>query len=555
VKAFPSGELRICGAKEATILIVMTTSFNGFDKDPAKEGRDYMTMATRRMEQASGKTFADLKTSHVNDYKRLFDRVSLDLGETDKSISSLTTDRQLKRYTDEKQANPELEALYFQYGRYLLISCSRTPSVPANLQGLWNEKLLPPWSCNYTTNINMEENYWAVETTNLSELHYPLLDFIVNLSKTGGETAKAYYGVDRGWCLGHNTDIWAMTCPVGLKDGDPMWASLNMGGAWASTHIWEHYLFTGDKDFLREYYPVLKGAAEFCLGWLVEKNGKLMTSPGTSPENRYVTPDGYAGSVLYGNMSDLAMIRECLMDAREAATTLGTDKSFCKEVEHALKRLQPYKIGKKGNLQEWYHDWEDQDPQHRHQSHLFGLYPGHHISLSETPDLAKACAKTLEIKGDNTTGWSTGWRVNLYARLQDAEGAYHIYRRLLKYVSPDNYKGDDARRGGGTYPNLLDAHSPFQIDGNFGGCAGVVEMLMQSTPESITLLPALPEQWKDGSVKGICARGGFVVDMEWKDGRVISLTLMARTDAKTKLFVNGKTLNVKMKKGEKKTLI
>jgi alpha-L-fucosidase 2 len=328
-----------------------------------------------------------------------------------------------------------------------------------------------------------------------------------------------------------------------------------MGGAWASTHIWEHYLFTGDKDFLREYYPVLKGAAEFCLGWLVEKNGKLMTSPGTSPENRYVTPDGYAGSVLYGNMSDLAMIRECLMDAREAATTLGTDKSFCKEVEHALKRLQPYKIGKKGNLQEWYHDWEDQDPQHRHQSHLFGLYPGHHISLSETPDLAKACAKTLEIKGDNTTGWSTGWRVNLYARLQDAEGAYHIYRRLLKYVSPDNYKGDDARRGGGTYPNLLDAHSPFQIDGNFGGCAGVVEMLMQSTPESITLLPALPEQWKDGSVKGICARGGFVVDMEWKDGRVISLTLMARTDAKTKLFVNGKTLNVKMKKGEKKTLI
>ena len=280
-----------------------------------------------------------------------------------------------------------------------------------------------------------------------------------------------------------------------------------------------------------------------------------MTSPGTSPENRYVTPDGYAGSVLYGNMSDLAMIRECLMDAREAATTLGTDKSFCKEVEHALKRLQPYKIGKKGNLQEWYHDWEDQDPQHRHQSHLFGLYPGHHISLSETPDLAKACAKTLEIKGDNTTGWSTGWRVNLYARLQDAEGAYHIYRRLLKYVSPDNYKGDDARRGGGTYPNLLDAHSPFQIDGNFGGCAGVVEMLMQSTPESITLLPALPEQWKDGSVKGICARGGFVVDMEWKDGRVISLTLMARTDAKTKLFVNGKTLNVKMKKGEKKTLI
>lgn len=552
VKAFPSGELRICGAKEATILIVMTTSFNGFDKDPAKEGRDYMSMATRRMEQAASKGYDALKRAHVDDYKRLFDRVSLNLGATDSDIAALTTDRQLKSYTDEQQANPELEALYFQYGRYLLISCSRTPAVPANLQGLWNEHLLPPWSSNYTTNINMQENYWAAETTNLSELHQPLLDFIVNLSKTGGETARAYYGVDRGWCLGHNTDIWAMTCPVGLKEGDPMWASWNMGGAWASTHIWEHYLFTGDKDFLREYYPVLKGAAEFCLGWLVEKNGKLMTSPGTSPENCYVTDEGYVGSVLYGNMSDLAMIRECLIDAREAAKTLGADKAFCKEVDKALARLQPYKIGANGHLQEWYHDWRDQDPQHRHQSHLYGLYPGHHISVENTPDLAKACAKTLEIKGDNTTGWSTGWRVNLFARLRDSENAYHIYRKLLQYVSPDNYNGPDARRGGGTYPNLLDAHAPFQIDGNFGGCAGVVEMLMQSTPASIALLPALPQQWKDGSVKGICARGGFVVDMEWKDGRVTQLSLTARNDAKTTLLVNGNSLKVKMKKGDVK---
>jgi len=555
VKAFPSGELRICGAKEVTILIVMTTSFNGFDKDPAKEGRDYISMATRRMEQAASKGYDALKRAHVDDYKRLFDRVSLNLGATDSAIAALTTDRQLKSYTDEQQANPELEALYFQYGRYLLISCSRTPAVPANLQGLWNESLLPPWSSNYTTNINMQENYWAAETTNLSELHQPLLDFIVNLSKTGCETARAYYGVDRGWCLGHNTDIWAMTCPVGLKEGDPMWASWNMGGAWVSTHIWEHYLFTGDKDFLREYYPVLKGAAEFCLGWLVEKNGKLMTSPGTSPENRYVTNEGYVGSVLYGNMSDLAMIRECLIDAREAAKTLGADRAFCKEVDKALARLQPYKIGANGHLQEWYHDWRDQDPQHRHQSHLYGLYPGHHISVEDTPDLAKACAKTLEIKGDNTTGWSTGWRVNLFARLRDSENAYHIYRKLLQYVSPDNYNGPDARRGGGTYPNLLDAHAPFQIDGNFGGCAGVVEMLMQSTPQSIALLPALPQQWKDGSVKGICARGGFVVDMEWKDGRVTQLSLTARNDAKTTLLVNGNSLKVKMKKGDVKQFV
>ena len=552
VKSYPAGELRICGAKEAIILIANATSFNGFDKDPVKEGADYKGIVARRMNLASAKTYEALRDAHVKNYKGYFDRVSLNLGKTDEKIASLPTDVQLKLYTDEKQSNPELEALYFQYGRYLLISCSRTHAVPANLQGLWNEKILPPWSCNYTTNINMEENYWAAETANLSDLHYPLLDFVMNLSKTGAETAKANYGVNRGWCLGHNSDIWAMTCPVGLNDGDPSWACWNMGGAWASTHIWEHYMFTGDKEYLKQYYPALKGAAEFCIDWLIEKNGKLMTSPGTSPENQYVTPDGFVGATLYGSMSDLAMIRECLIDAAEAAKVLGVDGDFRKEANRTLKRLQPYKIGKKGNLQEWYHDWEDRDPHHRHQSHLFGLYPGHHISLSETPDLAKACAKTLEIKGDRTTGWSSGWRVNLFARLQDSEGAYRIYRNLLRYVSPDDYRGNDARRGGGTYPNLLDAHSPFQIDGNFGGCAGVVEMLMQSTKEKIVLLPALPELWKDGKVKGICARGGFVVDMEWKDGKVTSLSITARYNSSTKVLCNGKVIKVNLKKGETK---
>lgn len=552
VKSYPAGELRICGAKEALILIANATSFNGFDKDPVKEGADYKGIVERRMNLASAKTYEVLRKAHVENYKGYFDRVSLNLGKTDAKIASLPTDVQLKLYTDEKQRNPELEALYFQYGRYLLISCSRTHAVPANLQGLWNEKMLPPWSCNYTTNINMEENYWAAETANLSDLHYPLLDFVVNLSRTGAETAKAYYGVNRGWCLGHNSDIWAMTCPVGLGDGDPSWACWNMGGAWASTHIWEHYMFTGDKEYLKKYYPALKGAAEFCIDWLIEKNGKLMTSPGTSPENQYVTSDGFVGSTLYGSMSDLAMIRECLIDAAEAAKVLGVDNAFRKEANRTLKRLQPYKIGKKGNLQEWYHDWEDKDPHHRHQSHLFGLYPGHHISLSETPDLAAACAKTLEIKGDKTTGWSSGWRVNLFARLQDSEGAYRIYRNLLRYVSPDDYKGDDKRRGGGTYPNLLDAHSPFQIDGNFGGCAGVVEMLMQSTGDKIILLPALPENWKEGKVKGICARGGFVVDMEWQDGKVTSLAITARCNSSTRVLCNGKNIKVNLKKGERK---
>lgn len=555
VKSYSSGELKIESASEVRILIANATSFNGFDKDPVKEGKDYRNIAKNRIELASAKTYETLKSSHINDYRYFFDRVELSLGETAPEIAALPTDEQLRRYTDNAESNPELEALYFQFGRYLLISCSRTPGVPANLQGLWNEKLLPPWSCNYTSNINVEENYWAAETANLSEMHRPLMDFIANLSHTGKETAKAYYGVDKGWCLGQNTDIWAMTCPVGLNVGDPSWACWTMGGAWLSTHIWEHYVFTKDIEMLRKYYPALKGAAEFCMNWLIEKDGKLITSPGTSPENKFVTPDGYIGATSYGCTADLAITRECLIDAIKAAEVLNTDKDFRKKAQTTISRLSPYKIGKKGNLQEWFHDWEDEDPQHRHQSHLFGLYPGHHISTDETPDLAKACAKTLEIKGDNTTGWSTGWRVNLYARLKDSNNAYHIYRRLLKLVSPDGYKGKDARRGGGTYPNLLDAHSPFQIDGNFGGCAGVIEMLMQSSEEEITLLPALPEQWKDGSVKGICARGSFVIDMSWKDGKVTSLSITSRKGGKTRVNFNNKSVKINLKANETKQIL
>ena len=520
---YSDSRIEIDGSTEVLILIANVTSFNGFDKDPVKEGRNYRSHVEKRMKCTIGKTYDALREAHIRDYKYYFDRVKLDLGNTDDDIAALPTDKQLLFYTDCKQQNPDLEELYFQFGRYLLISSSRTPGVPANLQGLWNESVLPPWSSNYTVNINLEENYWASGTTNLIEMQYPLIEFIANLSKTGRKTAKDYYGVERGWCLGHNSDIWAMTCPVGLNEGDPSWACWTMGGTWLSTHIWEHYLFTLDKGFLCKFYPVLKGAAEFCMDWLVEKDGKLVTSPGTSPENKYITPDGYVGATSYGNTSDLAMIRECLIDAAEASKVLGVDKSFRKRIKKTLSRLYPYQVGKDGNLQEWYYDWQDQDPYHRHQSHLFGLYPGHHLSVEETPELAAACARTLQIKGDETTGWSTGWRVNLLARLRDGEKAYHMYRRLLRYVSPDNYKGEDARRGGGTYPNLLDAHSPFQIDGNFGGCSGVIEMLMQSSTNKIVLLPALPESWADGSVQGICARGGVVVNMEWENREVVSL--------------------------------
>ncbi len=563
--------IEVRASKEVIIYVVNATSFNGYDKDPVKEGRDYKSIADNTLSHITSLAYDNLLINHINDYKSIFDRVSLKLSKGG-GASSLTTDKQLLEYLDESKFNPDLEALYFQYGRYLLISCSRTPNVPANLQGLWNEYLLPPWSCNYTSNINLEENYWPSEIANMPETHMSLLTFLKELQGSGEQTAKAYYNVDKGWCLAHNTDIWAMTNPVGLNTGDPNWANWNMGGAWVSTHIWEHYMFSLDKAFLEEYYPVLKGAAEFCLGWMTEKDGKLITSPATSPENIYVNDDGYHGRTFYGGSADIAMIRECLIAAKNSAIELGKDKDFVAQIEATLPRLMPYKIGKRGNIQEWYYDWDDEDPHHRHQSHLFGLFPGHNLAdgTNSEADLLKAAARTLEIKGDQTTGWSTGWRVNLYARLGDAKNAYHIYRKLLSYISPDKYKGPDARRGGGTYPNLLDAHSPFQIDGNFGGCAGVIEMLMQSQYKvrgerlgvrgerletkgkpmpSITLLPALPANWKDGEVRGIRARGGLTIDMIWSDSKVTSLKISSLRSCKLTLTMNGATKVVKLKKG------
>jgi len=543
--------LTLKDATEAIIYVSVATSFNGFDKNPATEGVDDVAIALQNMNKAFAKSFDKIKESHTTDYQKFYNRVTLDLGKT--TAPDLATDERLLRYSDGKE-DKNLEILYFNYGRYLLISSSRTLGVPANLQGIWNPHLNPPWSSNYTMNINLEENYWLAENTNLSEMHLPLLSFIKNLSITGKITAKTFYGVDKGWAGGHNSDIWAMTNPVGrFGKEEPMWACWPMAGAWLSTHIWEHYVFTQDKEYLKkEGYPLMKGAAEFCLGWMViDKNGNLITSPSTSPENQYIAPDGFVGATMYGGTADLAMIRECFDKTIKASKILNIDTDFRAKLETALSKLHPYQIGKKGNLQEWYHDWEDKDPKHRHQSQLFGLFPGNHITPLKTPDLAEASRKTLEIKGDQTTGWSKGWRINLWARLWDGNHAYKMFRELLQYVDPDGKKTEKPRRGGGTYPNLFDAHPPFQIDGNFGGAAAVAEMLVQSDENEIRLLPALPDAWESGSVKGICARGGFEIAMEWNNKTLNKVVVSSKKGGKTILIYGDTKREITLKKGEK----
>ncbi len=544
--------LSVRNASEVTVLVAVATSFNGFDRDPVADGADHTALAAGRMNGALSQNYAALREAHMEDYRSFFRRVSLSLG--DAPAPTLPTGERLKRYTggaDDKG----LEALYFQYGRYLLISSSRTPDVPANLQGLWNPYVRPPWSCNYTMNINVEENYWLAENTNLSEMHSPLLTFVERLAKTGESTARDYFGT-RGWAAGHNSDIWAMSNPAGdFGWGNPVWAEWGMGGVWAATHLWEHFSYTRDTAFLQKAYPLMKGAARFCLDYLIEgPDGTLLTSPSTSPECNYRLPDGYAGSVSYGATSDLALMRELFPQVIAACSVLGIDSDFSAETRQALDRLHPYKIGAQGQLQEWYHDWATAEPAHRHTSHLIGLYPGSHISPAATPALAAACRRTLELRGDDATGWAMGWRINLWARLGDGNHAYKMYRRLLQYVAPDGAQIKGFKFVGGTYPNLFDAHPPFQIDGNFGAAAGVAEMLMQSDGQVIRLLPALPDAWDRGTVRGLCARGGFELSLSWKNHRLREVSLFSKSGGSIRLAYGEAQREVSLKAGESRRI-
>ena len=545
--------LTITHAKEAIIYIVNETSFNGFDKHPVNEGAPYLETVANDIWHTQNFSFDEFYGRHLADYKAIYDRVKIDLGGR-KEIAHLLplTSHLLKDYTDGGGKSRYLEELYFQFGRYLLISSSRTENVPANLQGLWTPHLWSPWRGNYTVNINLEENYWPAFVANMAEMAQPLDGFVKALAANGQFTAKNYYGIQEGWCSSHNSDIWAMTNPVGEKNEKPEWANWNLGGAWLVHTLWERYQFTQDKNYLRSVaYPLMKGAAQFCLRWLIENPkapGELITAPSTSPENEYKTDKGYHGMTCYGGTADMAIIRELFINTIAAGKILGEKN---KEIEKALARLHPYTIGHMGDINEWYYDWDDWDFQHRHQSHLIGLYPGNHLTDAT---LQKAAEKSLEIKGDKTTGWSTGWRINLWARLHKPEQAYHIYQKLLTYVSPDKYRGPDRRRSGGTYPNLMDAHPPFQIDGNFGGTAGVCEMLMQSSMVngqwSIELLPALPEAWKEGKVSGLCARGGYEVSFEWKGGYVRNCSIKSKTNSTVNLLYNGQQKTVKLKAGQ-----